>query len=113
MLNASFSESEESAEALQIEQPQESCCNDVPQASPRFDGPRTPKRKDAECAAKLNQVVECSKERNAPSETERADEKERNHYLRANQLHPEGVPKEDARGRALEHDFEIIADVDE
>ena len=58
-------------------------------------------------------MIECLKARNEPSEIERADERERNHHFRVNLPHPEGVPQEDPRGRALEHDFELIAEVDE
>jgi len=55
MSDKSISESEESVEVVQIERPQERCRSDVAQASPRLLRPsRAPKRKDAECAAKLN-----------------------------------------------------------
>jgi len=58
-------------------------------------------------------VIKCLKENNEPTEIERADERERNHYFRMNQPHPERVTREDPLGRALWHDFEIIAEFDE
>ena len=51
--------------------------------------------------------------RNEPTESERAEERERNHYYRVDQPHPVGVPREDPLGRAMWHDFELTADVDE
>jgi len=47
------------------------------------------------------------------SPTEAADERERRHYLRLDRSHPEGVPEENPRGRALDFDFEIEADTAE
>jgi len=47
------------------------------------------------------------------SEIEDADEREKSYYLRMKESHPDGKFFEDPRGRALEYDYEIEADVDE
>ena len=46
------------------------------------------------------------------SEIEKVDEREKVHYLKMKEEHPEGTV-EDPRGRAIEYDFEIEADSDE
>jgi len=125
--DTSLSDSAESVEAPQIEQPLVSRRREQPRASLSVGRPskasslrverppRAPKRKDRDCDAELKQMIESLREQNEQSmiEERAADDRERYHHFRLHEPHPSGIPVENPRGRAVDFDFEIRANTDE